>query len=148
MAGAQGRAAYIETIKKIIKDGVCPFCQKYFLKYHTRPILRRGTHWLVTENANPYRGARHHYLFVCTKHVESPGRLTPRSFGELQSHIRWLQKKYKLPGGTFFMRFGDTRYTGASVAHLHAQLIVGSRKDSRTEPILVVLAHTKKGSRA
>ncbi len=115
LTGAQGRAQYVETIKQIIKDGVCPFCIKHFLKYHTRPILQHGVHWIVTENMNPYNGSKHHFLFVSTRHIESPEGLTSGAFGELQKHIAWLKKKYKLPGGTFFMRFGDTRYTGASV---------------------------------
>lgn len=148
LTGAQGRAQYVETIKQILSDGVCPFCTKNFLRYHTRPILRRGKYWLVTENMNPYHGSKNHYLFVSTKHVESPDKLPPQGWGELQGHIRWLKNKYRLPAGSFFMRFGDTRYTGASVAHLHAQLLVGSRRSRGTEPISVVLGHKKKNPRA
>lgn len=148
LAGAEGRPQYTKTIQQIIKDGVCPFCSKNFLRYHTRPILRTGKHWLVTENANPYQGSRHHYLFVHTKHVESIATLSPIAFAELKSHIVWLQKKYNLKGGSLFMRFGDTRLTSASVAHVHAQMIVGAPRGKNTEPLAVTLAYKKKGPRA
>lgn len=139
-----GRGTYAAVLSKIQKDNVCPFCEKYFLKYHTRPILRRSKHWLVTENFNPYSGTKHHLLFVHRGHIDTPHKLTKDASAELFKHVAWAEKKYKLPGGAFFMRFGDLKYTGASVAHLHAQLITGSPQSAKTEKIKVTLGHKKK----
>lgn len=139
---AAGRKEYRAVLKKIIKDGICPFCPENF-KYHTHPILRTGTHWFVTENMAPYPGTRHHFLFVLKKHKEDVSSLTTKEFAELLSHLRWLTKKYTLPAGSFFMRFGDTSYTNASVNHIHAQLILGSARSKKTTKLKVTLGHKK-----
>ncbi len=128
---AGDRLAYTDVLKKITQDGVCPFCRKYFT-YHTRPILRQGRNWLVTENMNPYTGTRHHFLFVHKKHIESAENISPKAWQELGSHVKWVSKKYKLPAGSFFMRFGDMRYTSSSVVHLHAQLVSGVPRGKKT----------------
>ncbi|MDE2071761.1 MAG: hypothetical protein KGI70_03480, partial [Patescibacteria group bacterium] len=107
-----GRAAYAQVLKRITKDNVCPFCMPNFLKYHTRPIVRHGAHWLVTENMNPYRGSKRHILFVHKKHIKSPEKMSLAAWRELLGHVAWTNKKYKLTGSAFFMRMGDPRYTG------------------------------------
>lgn len=148
IAAAGDRKEYASVLKKITKDGVCPFCPEHF-KYHTKPILRDGKHWIVTENFAPYGGTRHHWLLLHKKHIEHAASATPAAWAELLSHIKWLTKRYKLPAGGFFMRFGDKKYTGASVTqHLHAQLLLGSPRGKHTEPIAVVLSHKKKNPRA
>ncbi len=124
---ANDRAEYHSVLKKITRDNVCPFCPAHF-KYHTRPILRTGKHWLLTENMSPYEGTKKHFLFIHKKHIETPQKLSAAAWKELLSHLNWVSKKYRLPAGGFFMRFGDMHYTGASVAHLHAQMIIGSKK--------------------
>ena len=42
---------------------------------------------------------------------------------ELDFLANFAIKKYKIKGGALAMRFGDTNYTGASVAHLHFHII-------------------------
>lgn len=143
---ATGRDEYKKILKKIIKDAVCPFCEPHFLKYHTRPVLRKGAHWLVTENMNPYTGTKHHLLLVSRRHVSLPSKLSKEAWVELQTQVKWIEKKYTLPAGALFMRFGDTDYTGASVAHLHANILLGNKSGKGTEPLPVTLGFKKKGS--
>ncbi|PIS43578.1 hypothetical protein COT23_00580 [Candidatus Kaiserbacteria bacterium CG08_land_8_20_14_0_20_50_21] len=60
-------------------------------------------------------------------------------------HIKWISKKYKLPAGSFFMRFGDKHYTGASVTqHLHVQLFIGVVRTKKTYPIAPLLGYSTK----
>ena len=141
--GAAGRVEYAAVLSKIKKDGVCPFCPEHF-KYHTRPILHDGKYWLATENMAPYVGAKHHFLLLHKKHIEQVTDITPKAWQELLTHIQWLCETYQLPAGSFFMRFGDTRYTGASVAHLHAQLFIGSRRTKKTFPLAPLLGYSTK----
>lgn len=141
---AGDRSDYVAVLKKILRDGVCPFCPETF-KYHTRPILRSGKYWLVTENFAPYAGTKHHFLLLHKKHIEHVEAVTPAAWTELLSHIKWVSKKYRFPGGAFFMRFGDKQYNGASVTeHVHAQLFIGSPRSKRTEPIMVTLGYKAK----
>ena len=112
------------VMEQIVHDGVCPFCQEHFLKYHPKPILKKGAHWLVTENAFPYNGARVHLLFVYLQHIVLPPAESDH-LSELFELITWARKEYGIRGGTLLLLFGETRYNGASVDHLHAHLVVG-----------------------
>lgn len=141
---ALGRGNYAQVIDRILEDKVCPFCEKHFLKYHTRPILRRSAHWIVTENFNPYPGTKQHLLLVHRGHIESPKKLSAKAWKELLVHLNWLQKKLNLPGGALFMRFGDLGYTGASVAHLHANIISAEKEGAGKERLAVTLGFKKK----
>jgi diadenosine tetraphosphate (Ap4A) HIT family hydrolase len=140
---AGDRSEYAAVLTKIKKDGVCPFCPAHF-KYHTRPILQDGKYWLATENMAPYTGTKHHFLLLHKKHIEHVTDISPKAWEELLVQIKWLCKKYKLPAGSFFMRFGDKRYTGASVTqHVHAQMFIGSPKSKKTYPLSPLLGHSR-----
>lgn len=122
-----------DVMKRIKKDGVCPFCMEHFLKYHTKPILLRGRYWVITQNFEPYAGSKAHLIAIYKKHTEHFDSVPPKALAELFSGFKKLATRRKVRGGTLFMRFGDTDYTGATVAHLHVQLVSGvSRKRSRT----------------
>lgn len=113
-----------KVMEQIVHDGVCPFCQEHFLKYHTKPILKKGVYWMVTENAFPYNGARVHLLFVHLDHLMHPPT-SGNHLVDLFDLLAWAREKYGVLGGTLLLRFGENKYNGASVDHLHAHLIVG-----------------------
>ncbi|MFA6416100.1 MAG: hypothetical protein WCW56_01295 [Candidatus Paceibacterota bacterium] len=114
-------------MEELTKINACPFCPKYLAKYHDHPIEKTGKYWVVTKNDYPYSGTTHHYLFIYRKHIKHIKEISGSGFAELADHLKWLSKKYKLPAGCFAIRFGDSNYTGASVAHLHAHLLVGQK---------------------
>jgi diadenosine tetraphosphate (Ap4A) HIT family hydrolase len=135
---------YAAVLRKIEKDKVCPFCEKHFLKYHTRPIIKNGRHWILTENFNPYPGTTHHLLAVSKKHVAHFDALSASAHTELFSIFSAELKKRGIKGGGLFMRFGDSEYNFSSVGHLHAQLLVGTKRGKGTELLLVPLGFKKK----
>jgi diadenosine tetraphosphate (Ap4A) HIT family hydrolase len=115
-----------ELMEKIAADGVCPFCAEHFKKYHPKPILKETPYWFFTENMSPYVGTKYHFIFVYKpSHIITPEQLIPEAILDLYSLINEAVKTYEIPGGSFFMRFGDTRYNGSSVEHLHPQLLMG-----------------------
>lgn len=127
-------------MERIEKDGVCPFCPDHFKKYHPKPILKETDHWFVTTNMSPYEGAEHHFLFVSKPaHAKSLSDLTPPAYADLLVCTQWIIDQYHIEGGSFFIRFGDTKYTGSSVEHLHAQLISGAPQSQSTEALRVKL---------
>lgn len=138
------RPSYKKVLERIIKDRVCPFCEKNFLTYHTPPILRKSKYWIVTENMNPYKGSKKHMLFVFRKHAVKISQMPAVAGAELLQHAQWVQKKYKLKGATLFMRFGEPGFTGASVEHLHAQLVSGQKNSKTKEPLFVVAGYKNK----
>ena len=140
------RDEYVNVLKKITEEGMCPFCEEHLMKHHPNPIIFKGNHWLVTKNGWPYEGTRYHFLLILRKHVESTEKISASAWLELQKHLKKLQKKYSFVGGTFFIRSGDVEYTGATVRHLHANIIVGKKRNKATEAIRAVVGFKKKPS--
>ncbi len=137
-----------ELYTKIQKDGVCPFCVDFSkksddFKYHTKPVIIHGKHWVVTENLDPYAGTKHHLMFIHRKHIVSFSEIQPVALKELVEIVKTLEKKYKLPAGVLLMRFGDTNYTGGSVNHFHGHFILGAKKKKEGIDPLMVFAGYK-----
>lgn len=119
---------YADTIKKIAQDGVCPFCPEHLAKYHKRPIEERGP-WLVTDNMYPYKPTKHHRLIIHREHITHIDQVAPHSWHVLMETLLEEAAKNKITGGTLIMRFGDTKFTGASVSHLHAHIVQSDPDD-------------------
>lgn len=128
------RKKYKGIINEILSEGVCPFCPETF-KWHTKPILKYNGPWFVTENFNPYKNSKFHFLIISKKHKEKLSELTMRDWKSILELIGWTLKKFKIKGGGITMRFGDTLYTGATVKHLHAHLIVPVVKNGKPFPV-------------
>ena len=130
----------IKLMEKIKGDGVCPFCKEYFKKYHPKPIIKETDYWFFTENMSPYKGTKFHFIIVYKpKHINKPHEIEPEAAKDLMTLVSWAAKKYKFKGGGFFMRFGDPRFNGSSVHHLHAQMLMGDFDEPNHEPVRVKL---------
>lgn len=125
----------IDLMKKIIADGVCPFCPEYLTKYHPKGIIHENENWFLTENMTPYEGSKFHFLAIYKKHAIMPSEVPAEHIGKLFELLNWAIEAYKIPGGSILMRFGDTDYTGASVTHLHAHLVVGDSRQNSDEKL-------------
>jgi diadenosine tetraphosphate (Ap4A) HIT family hydrolase len=132
-----------EVMERIVQDGLCPFCRENLEKYHTKPILFENAGWVVTENFAPYSGSVHHFLLVAREHCTTPMELPEESWALLRSTLAQLKDEHGLEGGTLLLRWGDTDRTGASVAHLHAQLVVGVSREENDTPILTSLGYQR-----
>jgi ATP adenylyltransferase len=132
-----------KVMEQIAKDKVCPFCEKHFLKYHTKPILKKGKHWILTSNFQPYIGTKHHLLAVSRKHTTTFANLPSAAHAELFKLFADEGKKRGIQGGGIFMRYGDTDYTGATVSHLHAHLITGAKRGKGKEMQYVMLGYKR-----
>jgi len=134
-----------ELMAQIEADGVCPFCAENFVKYHPKPILKETDYWFVTENMSPYEGTEHHYLFVYKpERTNNITDVPAEASADLFRLASEMITEYNLPGGGFFMRFGEGGYNGSSVEHLHAHLIVGQQKSDETEGLKVKLGYKPK----
>ncbi len=127
-------AVYHDVIRKITKDKVCPFCKENLHKYHKHPIIEENNNWLATKNMYPYKGTKNHFLLIHKKHITRIEDMSKNGWLDLNSIIKSMTRKYNIKGGTFFIRFGETSITGASVEHLHAHLV--STKKNNKEPVL------------
>jgi ATP adenylyltransferase len=145
-ARTRARSEYAEALAKIAAGGVCPFCEAHLPTHHKKPVLFRNAHWLVTENAWPYDGTRHQFLIIHRDHIESAEELPPAAWSALGSAYRRLVKDYRLVGATLLFRTGKTDFTGASVAHLHAQLISGGQREEGSELIRALVGFKAKSA--
>lgn len=114
---------YRQVIETIADKGKCPFCPENF-KYHKNPILKEEPNWFVTKNSWPYKHCQYHFLILCRQHKENFSQLTVSDLKQVQQLVNWTIAKFKIKGGGLTFRFGETKYTGATVCHLHFHLIV------------------------
>jgi ATP adenylyltransferase len=133
----------IDVMTQIEKDGVCPFCMEHFLKYHPNPILDENENWIATKNMSPYEGSVFHFLFVCKRHFTMPKDMTDKEKKSLFNLISSTIGKNNILGGSILIRFGDTRFTGASVDHFHAHLVVGDANDEERESLKTKIGYKK-----
>jgi len=118
--------SYADTLKRIDEGGYCPFCEDHFIKNHTKPILFKTKYWIVTTNAWPYDFTKNHFLLVYRpEHVIDSLELPARAYANISKIIKRLKKEHNLGPSTLLMRSGDMSKTGASVKHIHAQIIEG-----------------------
>lgn len=116
---------YAQDLTEIQAQGVCPLCPDVFPgKWHTNPVLNTIGSWLITRNMHPYAGASEHFLLVGKEHKQEISKLTAQDFFEVLSLAQWATAEFNLPGALLAIRFGESKYTGATVTHIHAHLIV------------------------
>ncbi len=127
------KGEYKRVIEEIAKTGKCPFCKENF-KYHKKPVLKQKGDWILTSVSWPYKNARCHFMILGGKHRENFSELARKDFDDVSYLTKWTIKKYKIKGGALAIRFGDTDFTGASVAHLHFHLI-SPKRDKKTKTV-------------
>lgn len=132
------RGNYAKVIDDIAREKICPFCSEHIYRIHPNPIVEK-TYWLVTDNAYPYKPVKQHLLLVHKMHIENVSDLSGEAWDELRQIIVELSQDRGMAGGALVMRFGDTKYTGASVTHLHAQLVQGDSDSPEYEKAKGVL---------
>lgn len=113
---------YRKDMEEIVSEGVCPLCPP--LKWHTKPILQDDGRWFITENSHPYPDTEHHLLIISKRHIEHLSKLSTKDLESVLQLSNWAVEEFNIRGGGLIMRFGETLYTGATVKHLHAHLIV------------------------
>jgi diadenosine tetraphosphate (Ap4A) HIT family hydrolase len=125
---------YKKVMSEIVSEKVCPFCPETF-KWHTKPILKYNGDWFITENFNPYKNTKFHFLIISKKHNENFSDILSSDWKSITSLCNWAIKKYKIKGGGLTMRFGDTLYTGATIKHIHFHLISPEIKNKKAKPV-------------
>lgn len=126
---------YRQVIEDIIEEGICPFCPEHLSRFHRNPIDQESDYWVVTNNLYPYKGAVAHALAIHKQHIESIEEMQPEAWVDFLDVIKGATKRLRLEGASLLMRYGSTNYTGASVAHMHAQIVSGS--DNPEDPAIL-----------
>ncbi len=115
----------LAAMERITARRHCPFCLENLAREHKKPILWEGPRWIITSNQWPYKNTKRHLLIILRRHLERVEDMTPEEFGELVVHLQRFMAEYvESPGGALCLRFGDPKFSGSTVRHLHAQLVV------------------------
>ncbi len=131
-------------MEQLIRDGICPFCRDDFEANHRNPIILEKGFWLVSKNDFPYAGSQEHLILVHKKHVTKISEIDHGAWAELGVILAKLEEDRGFPGGTFMMRFGSMDYTGATIAHLHAHIVVGVSKSESEGKLLTMIGYAGK----
>ncbi|KKQ45405.1 MAG: hypothetical protein US63_C0017G0004 [Candidatus Moranbacteria bacterium GW2011_GWC2_37_8] len=119
---------YFDAMRKIIADGVCPFCHDFVEKekpaYHPNAVQAENDSWVATRNAWPYNNTKEHLILVVKRHIKTPEEMTEKEMLEFWDIFKQVKQKLGITHSTFFMRSDSTGETGATVQHLHAQMVV------------------------
>lgn len=123
-------------MQRLEQARICRFCTDNT----TEEIILENAHWFVTSNAFPYASTQLHLLVIPKKHYTSLVEMPNDAKWSYLSIITEIEMRFKLEAYSHFMRVGTMARTGASIAHLHAHVIVGDSEAPDFEPVRVKLA--------
>lgn len=135
-----------EQMKDLAERGVCAFCWEHFDNEHREPIELKTDHWIVTKNDYPYDRTSLHLILIPREHVGTLSELSQATLHDLTDTIVAVEKKWQLTHYGVGIRSGDMRYTGGTVEHLHAHIIVGDIDDPEHEPVRFKVSSRPKDS--
>jgi ATP adenylyltransferase len=128
-------AGQVAEMRRLDAAGICLFCPDGLARHPPERILLRSRHWTVLQNDFPYPGTRMHLLLVPRQHATDltglPGDAQQDFWQVLAAVVRDHQLTYYGLG----VRNGDCRYTGATIEHVHAHLLVGDADPAGAGPV-------------
>lgn len=123
----------LAKMRRLERDKVCLFCPKYLDA--EQPVEYSTDHWSVTHNRYPYVGTKLHLLLVPREHVRDMAELADDAWLDLKAVLVWVRHKYGLEFYGFGVRNGTFQFTGSTVEHLHAHVMVGDVDDPEHTPV-------------
>lgn len=123
--------AYLRLLEEAERSSKCPFCPP------AETILDCFGGWVIVANRFPYEGTAVHLLLIPERHITELGELTIVDIEAVFTLARRAVSGRLIPGGALFLRFGDMRYTGATIHHLHFHLIQ-PQSDAATGEVTIV----------
>lgn len=126
-----------EDMEAALAQGHCMFCKENLGLYHTRPIIYYGSHWLLTENQYPYPNTSIHLLIISKNHAEKFSDLDREAGLEFFEILRLIEHQFNIKSGALFSRFGDIQFNGATINHLHTQVIIPDIKNKDSARIIL-----------
>lgn len=121
----------LAEMRRLEAAGVCLFCPGPLRSHARQRVALETGHWTVTPNEFPYRGTGLHLLLVPHEHVNDLLDLGPDALADFWSALRQVRERYGLTHYGLGVRNGNCSFTGATIAHVHAHVLVG---DPAAEP--------------
>lgn len=118
-------AEQLAEMRRLDAEGICLFCPDGLARHARQQVLVRTRHWTATPNEFPYRGTRLHLLLVPDQHAHDLLELSEEVRGDFWTALAAVAGRYQLDHYGLGVRNGDCRFTGATIRHVHAHVLVG-----------------------
>ena len=128
-------AGQLAEMRRLDAAGICLFCPDALARHARQRILLRTRHWAVTPNEFPYQGTSLHLLLVPDQHAGDLLELSADVRQDFWEALGAVARGHKLSHYGLGVRNGDCRYTGATIEHVHAHVLVGDDDAAETPPV-------------
>src|SRR5580693_9040418 len=109
----------LAEMRRLEAAGICLFCPETLREHARHEVILETPHWAVTPNAFPYAGTR--------QHVNDMLDLDDAALADFWGVLRTVREEYGLGHYGLGVRNGNCSFTGATIAHVHAHVLVGDR---------------------
>jgi len=118
-------AEQLAEMQQLESAGLCLFCPDGLRQFVGQQVLWETRYWSVVPNKFPYHGTGLHLLLVPHEHANDILDLEPASQHDFWNVLATVRGRFDLKHYGLGIRNGDCRFTGATVAHIHAHVLVG-----------------------
>jgi ATP adenylyltransferase len=117
-------ADQLAEMRRLEAAGICLFCPEELGRHAGAAAFLRTEHWTVMPNDFPYAGTSLHLMLIPHQHASDLLELGAAAQSDFFTALAAAREQYGLGHYGLGVRNGDCRYTGATIAHLHAHVIV------------------------
>jgi diadenosine tetraphosphate (Ap4A) HIT family hydrolase len=122
-------------MRRLDAAGICLFCPDGLARHPPERIVLRTRHWTALLNDFPYPGTRLHLMLVPRQHASDLTGLPAAAQLNFWQALAAVVRDHQLTYYGLGVRNGDCRYTGATIEHVHAHLLVGDPDPASAGPI-------------
>ena len=128
-------AEQLAEMRRLEAAGICLFCPQSLREHARQQVIIETGHWAVTPNAFPYAGTRLHLLVVPHQHVNDMLDLDDEALSDFWATLRLIRERFGLGYYGLGVRNGNCSFTGATIAHVHAHVLVGDPSADPEVPV-------------
>ena len=128
-------AEQLAEMRDLEARGLCLVCPGGLAGHSRQQILFQTRHWTITPNAFPYPGTARHLLLVPGQHAADLLDLDEAVRQDFWTALAQVRDRYALSYYGLGVRNGDCRYTGATIRHVHAHVLVGDPGPGPETPV-------------
>jgi len=125
----------LAEMRSLEERGICLFCPEGLRQQGRQQILWRTRHWAVTPNEFPYAGTALHLLLVPQQHAHDLLDLPAEVQHDFWAVLGSVRERYQLHHYGLGVRNGDCRFTGATIRHVHAHVLVAAPATAGGGPV-------------
>jgi diadenosine tetraphosphate (Ap4A) HIT family hydrolase len=128
-------AEQLAEMRRLEAAGICLFCPQSLREHARQQVIIETGQWAVTPNAFPYAGTRLHLLVVPHQHVNDMLDLDDEALSDFWATLRLIRERFGLGYYGLGVRNGNCSFTGATIAHVHAHVLVGDPSADPEVPV-------------